>query len=138
VNEYETMLIERECSRLVIRFCLLVDAYRHEELVKLWTPDAVWETWRGPVRGMEEIRAYLEAKDRSDTGIHVVQNILVDVKDARNAQGSAVFTYYANQRGDADAARTPRVIGRYEDRFALTNEGWRIASRSTEMVFAGA
>lgn len=44
MDECRKMLIERACSRLVLRFCLLVDAHRHEELVDLWAPDGQWET----------------------------------------------------------------------------------------------
>lgn len=136
MDDCRRMMIERACSRLVLQFCLLVDGYRHAELVELWAPNAEWETWRGPLRGKEEIRAYLDAKDQSDTGIHIVQNILVEVEDARNASGSAVFTYHGTRRGDPDAL-TPRVVGRYRDRFTLTEQGWRFAQRSTDMVFTG-
>lgn len=92
--------------------------------------------WRGPLKGKEEIRAYLDAKDQSDTGIHIVQNILIDVEDGQNANGSAVFTFHGTRRDDPGAL-TPRVVGRYRDRFVLTAQGWRFARRETDMVFTG-
>lgn len=128
------MRIERDCTRLIHRFCVLVDAYRHEELAGLWAEDAVWETWRGPVRGRQAIRAYLDAKQQGDTTIHIAQNIVIDVEDERNASGSAVFTYHGTKPNDP-ASLTPRVVGRYFDRFVLTAEGWRFAHRRTEMTF---
>lgn len=134
MDDAQRLLIERTCEKLVLRFCVLVDGYRHEDLTALWTDDAVWETWRGPLRGRAAIRAYLDAKAQTDTTIHIAQNVLIDVHDERTASGTAMFTYYDTRRNDA-ASLVPRVVGRYFDRFALTSEGWRFAHRRTELTF---
>lgn len=134
MDDLARIAIEHACTKLIHRFCVLVDAYRHEELTALWSQDAVWETWRGPVHGRPAIRAYLDAKQQTDTTIHVAHNVVIDVEDARNATGTAVFTYYGTKPKDP-ASLTPRVVGRYFDRFALTQEGWRFAHRRTEMTF---
>lgn len=134
MDDAARLRIEHDCTRLVHRFCVLVDAYRHEELAALWAQDGVWETWRGPVHGRDEIRAYLNAKAQTDITIHIAHNVIVDVEDERNASGTAVFTYHGTQRGDP-ASLTPRVVGRYFDAFVLTDDGWRFARRRTEMTF---
>ena len=134
MNEELRVRIEHECTKLVHRFCVLVDAYRHEELAALWAEDAVWETWRGPVQGRAAIRAYLDAKPQDDTTIHIAHNVLIDVDDEDNATGTAVFTYHGTRPKDP-ASLTPRVVGRYFDRFVRTAEGWRFAHRRTEMTF---
>jgi hypothetical protein len=137
MDDVARLLIERACEKLVLRFCVLVDGYRHEELAALWAEDAVWETWRGPVEGRAAIRAYLDAKAQTETTIHIAQNVLIEVHDERSASGTAVFTYHGTRRNDP-ASLAPRVVGRYFDRFTLTAEGWRFAHRRTEMTFTAA
>ncbi|MEO3388821.1 nuclear transport factor 2 family protein [Mesorhizobium sp. CAU 1741] len=134
MDEAVSLRIEHTCAKLVHRFCFLVDAYRHEELTALWAEDSVWETWRGPIRGRSAIRAYLDAKLRTDVTIHMAHNIVINVVDECNASGSAVFTYHGTKRSDP-ASLTPRVVGRYFDRFVVTGDGWRFAHRRTEMTF---
>lgn len=134
MDDIERLLVERACSRLVVRFCELVDSYGHEELAGLWAEDAVWNTWKGPQHGRKAIRDYLDAKPKGAVGVHVVQNILIDVDDAGSASGNSVFSFYGGEPG-APEARTPRVLGRFRDRFKLTAEGWRFASRDTDIIY---
>lgn len=137
MNSAERQAIEWECAGLVQRYCLLVDAYRHEELVALWAADGLWETWKGPLTGHDQMRAYLDAKPQADTTVHMAQNIVIDVIDGDNATGTATFAYYGTNRSDPTAT-VPRVIGRYLDRFVRTSEGWRFAHRRTDMIFRAA
>lgn len=133
MDDAERMMIEQACTRLVVQFCQLVDAYRHEDLTALFAADAVWGTWKGPLKGSEAIRAYLDAKTQTGTGIHLVQNILIEVADTDSATGTAAFVYYDGKPGDA-AALVPRVVGRYSDVFTRTAQGWRFARRETQIL----
>ncbi|AMS42563.1 MULTISPECIES: nuclear transport factor 2 family protein [Aminobacter] len=130
----ERIAAEHECAKLVQRYCVLVDDYRHEELVALWAPDGLWETWKGPLRGHAEMSAYLDAKAQTDTTIHMAHNIVIDVIDEDNASGVAIFTYHGTSRNDPKAT-LPRVVGRYFDRFVRTTDGWKFAHRRTDMTF---
>lgn len=130
----ERMAIEWECSRLVMRYCILVDSYAHEELVGLWAQEALWETWKGPLRTHAEMRAYLDAKPRDAITIHMAHNVLIDAASPDEATGISAFTYHGT-RSDDPAAVTPRVVGRWYDRFVHTSAGWRFAHRRTEMTF---
>lgn len=130
----DRLAIEWQCAQLVQRYCVLVDEYRHEELVALWASDGLWETWKGPLNGHAAMRAYLDAKSTDDTTIHMAHNIVIDVVDQDNATGVATFTYYGTSRDDPKAT-IPRVVGRYFDRFVRTTEGWRFAHRRTDMIF---
>ena len=134
MNSIERLAIEWECARLVQRYCLLVDGYRHEELVELWAPDGVWETWKGPLAGHDQMRAYLDAKPTGDHTVHMAQNIVIEVVDETRATGTASFAYYGTRRDDP-AATVQRVIGRYFDRYVRTARGWRFAHRRTDMIF---
>lgn len=134
MDHAERIAAEHECAKLVQRYCVLVDEYRHEELVGLWAEDGLWETWKGPLKGHEAMRAYLDAKAQTDTTIHMAHNIIIDVVDDVTATGTATFTYYGTSRDDP-AATTPRVVGRYFDRFVRTAGGWRFAHRRTDMTF---
>lgn len=134
MEQAERIAAEHECAKLVQLYCILVDEYRHEELVALWAPDGLWETWKGPLNGHGEMRTYLDAKAQTDTTIHMAHNIVIDVADASNATGVATFAYYGTSRDDPKAT-TARVVGRYFDRFVRTDKGWRFAHRRTDMTF---
>lgn len=130
----QRIVIERECTRLVQRYCSFVDEYRHEDLVALWADDGLWETWQGPLRTHAELRAYLKAKPRDAVTIHIPHSILVDVIDEDRAEAVSAFTYHGTDRSDPTAV-TPRVVGRWRDRFARTAAGWRFAYRGTDILF---
>lgn len=130
----ERIAIEHECAKLVQRYCILVDDFRHQELVALWARDGLWETWKGPLSGHAAMLAYLDAKPQTDTTIHMAHNIVIDVVDANNATGVATFAYYGTSRDDPKAT-IPRVVGRYFDRFVRTDDGWRFVHRRTDMTF---
>ncbi|MCI5074471.1 nuclear transport factor 2 family protein [Oricola sp.] len=135
MEDSQRLMAERACERLVTQFCDYVDSFRHEDLVGLWAEDAEWITWQGPVQGHDAIRAYLAAKPQTGTSLHVVQNVTIDVDDPENARGRAVFLYFGSGE-DAASALVPQVIGRYDDRYRLTSDGWKFARRDTEIVFS--
>ncbi len=104
------------------------------KLVALWADDGLWETWKGPLRTHPEMRAYLDAKPREPLTIHIPHNILVDVVDENRAEALSAFTYHGTDRSDPTAV-SPRVVGRWRDRFIRTQAGWRFAYRGTDILF---
>lgn len=137
MKQAERIAAEHECAKMVRRFCVHVDAFEHNELLGLWAPDGLWETWQGPLNGHDEIRAYLDKKAKTGTTIHMAHNIVIDLIDENTAKGTAAFTYHGTSSDDPTAT-TARVVGRYHDKFVRTADGWRFAHRSTELTFRSA
>lgn len=135
----ERLRIEAECQRLAIAFATYVDHRRYEEVVSLFTPDALYNPRGRPYLGREGVRAYLESRPPTRRSRHLIMNHLVEVVDATNALGTCSLVYYAHEGelAEAEAAplAAPSLIGDYHDRYRLTDEGWRIASRVGTIVF---
>lgn len=137
MTEAERIAIEHACTRLMVRYCHLVDSYSHVDLVELFAQDGVWDGVKGPLKGHDAIRGYLDAKAPS-YGRHHVTNMLVDVKDHDHAEGSCYFTFYTapGHKGDGPAPSVaPTVMGRYVDKYVRAATGWRIAHRKMVIEF---
>lgn len=143
MDALQRMLIERECERLVTRYCHLVDHGQAAQVAELFTEDGAWASPEATVTGREQIRASFQRRQDAAARMsrHVCGNLLIDVEDADHASGVVYLTLY---RHDGDPARrispsaAPSVVGEYRDRFRRTPDGWRIARREVEVSFLGA
>jgi len=59
---------------------------------------------------------------------HICSNIVIDVESATAARGSSAMLLFTS----ADGAP---LIGGFEDRFVLTEQGWRFAERRGTLSF---
>jgi ketosteroid isomerase-like protein len=142
MDDLQKLLIERECERLVTRYCHLVDHGQAARIADLFTEDGVWASPEATMTGREQIRAGFQRRQDNTARIsrHVCCNLLIEVEDADHASGAVYLTLY---RHDGDPARrvspsaAPQVIGEYRDRFERTPDGWRIARREVEVSFLG-
>jgi len=122
--------IEWECARLVNLYAQLNDAARWDELAALYAdngsmarptaPDA-------PVVGREAILAAFKARPPRTTR-HICSNIVIDVENATTARGSSAMLLFTSAEGAP-------LIGGFEDRFVLTEQGWRFAERRGTLTF---
>ncbi len=132
--------IERECERLVTRYCHLIDHGEAARVVDLFTDDGVWAGPGVKMEGREQIGKAFAARQAQAGRMsrHVCQNFLCDVLDEDRAEGVVYLTLY---RQDGEAARAvssltgPQMVGEYRDRFVRTEAGWRIAERRTLVSF---
>jgi len=132
----DELLAQQACARLIAQYAWLNDERRFEELVALFTEDAVLYRPSAPERAIEGRAAILEAfcKRPPDTvTFHVCSDVVIDVLDARTARGrSRILLLSAARPAQGapapDAARTP-VPGVFRDSFRLTAQGWRFAER---------
>ncbi|HEU4618030.1 MAG TPA: nuclear transport factor 2 family protein, partial [Gammaproteobacteria bacterium] len=71
---------------------------------------------------------------------HLCTNILIHVESAKSARGSTyVILYSADATGASDkrfglTSEPRKLLGEFDDRFALTEDGWRIAERRARFV----
>jgi hypothetical protein len=127
-------LAAREAIRdLVAAYSHFGDTGRFDEMCALFAPDGVLELDAGRAfAGRGAIRAFL-----GDTGSsvraagprpyirHHVSNHRIEVAGPGDASGAAYF-FVVTERG-------PDHWGRYRDRYACTDEGWRFAHRRVRL-----
>ncbi|MBN9427192.1 MAG: nuclear transport factor 2 family protein [Burkholderiales bacterium] len=139
MNPEDQERIVRECSRLALAFAIHVDFGQAQACADLFTEDGTFERKGEILRGREEILAAQRARPPGLRTRHFCQPTWVTVIDESNAEG---ITYFANYRHEADAPLSgpapltgPGVVGEFHDRFVLTPQGWRIASRRAKAAF---
>ena len=123
---------------LIARIAHLADSGEVAEYLDCLTPDAAWELTSATGLALTEQvrrgRADLEAGvvERRASGMqgpgsrtrHDVSSIAVTVTGDR-AHARSYFRYYV----DADVTPVLSAMGRYDDEFVRTSDGWRLARR---------
>jgi hypothetical protein len=146
VNADPQYLIDRLAIRdLVEGYAFRVDSDDPGSASELFSPDGelrIFERGRTePVRertGREAIAAAMAGLDRYDTTLHVVGNHRVEIDgDAAEGETYCLAHHIHDIEGaDGDTAPHDYVMHiRYLDRFARTDEGWRIARRHLQVEF---
>jgi 3-phenylpropionate/cinnamic acid dioxygenase small subunit len=129
----------------IARYAHLVDGGRFDELVALFTEDAVLEAGdQPPAHGRAALAAFLRGTgDRLAAAAHGpplirhhVSNVVVDVTGTAAASARSYFL--------AVTERGPDHWGRYRDELALSGERWlftrrqvRVDGRAAGSVFGG-
>ena len=143
MDELESLLIERACSRLVLLAAEHADHHRPAEFAALFAPDAVLSRPNAePLCGREAIREAYAQRPASRITRHLVTNTRVEVLSAVDARAtSAVLLWSGSVEDDPGPRGRPaqpgQVLGEFEDRFTLTPEGWRIVSRRASFLLHG-
>lgn len=124
---------------LIARVAQLADSGTLDEYAACFTDDAVWQPpaaaavplHGGTRTGIADILAGVT--ERRADGVqgpgthtqHVVSTISVVLEGPDRARSRSYWRYYAG------TDQTPRLlsVGRYDDEFARTGQGWRVASR---------
>ena len=99
--------IEWDCMRTLTCFFNYFDQWRYDDMVALFTPEAVWHRQGKALQG-EAIMAALNARSRTQTVRHVITNIQVDVKAPTSADFILYVTAYTHDSGVTVA--TPPTI----------------------------
>lgn len=130
------LLALEEIRLLTLRYSYCVDTRRSEDLISLFTEDAVWDSTdngHGRIEGREAFRRFFRGPDGLITMIHhMIGSPLVTELGDDEASGIITYTGQVNFTG------TEYVVleaGRYNDRYVRTPEGWRIKARVLEHVF---
>jgi len=140
----QRLLIHEACRELVLRSVECTDAHDAAGLAALFAPDGVLRRPTGqPLVGRAAIEAAYAQRPRERITRHLVTNTLVEVESATSAAARSRVLLWAGSTEDADGPqgrplRGPQLVGEFDDRFVLTGEGWRFASRDASFVLHAA
>jgi 3-phenylpropionate/cinnamic acid dioxygenase small subunit len=138
-SSIEQIAGELEIRNVLARLAHLADTGDTNEYVSLLTDDIVWSMPPNPAiglaaserRGRDDIAA--GQRDRSAAGLqgpgsntlHTISTISVRFDSDDAATAHSYFSFW----GDTSTTPVVRSIGRYEDSFRRTPDGWRLARR---------
>lgn len=133
--DLQTLLDEREITRLALRYCRALDTKDWSALDDVFLPDANADLG-GPTElvGIEEIRTRIRtALGHLDDSQHLVGNheVVVDGDTATHR----CYLQAQHVRHAATGGPNYIVAGRYEDRLVRTDAGWRIAHRTLVVMW---
>ena len=129
------------CQALSTAFANGVDRRRNDEVLALFTEDAVLDRWGHSVTGHAALRRWLDGRPADVVTRHVCTNFEARRTAADHAEGLTLFTFYRAARHDAADPLPmigPAMVGEYLDQFRRTPDGWRIARREIRILFQNA
>ena len=138
MDELSRLVAEQACAALITRYTHLVDEGHASVVADLFTDDGVWASPEARLEGRDAIRAaFLRREQSSRRSRHVCTNVAIDVEDESQATGLCYLTLFrTDSEGTPARGTTPDLVGVYRDRFVRTDDdGWRFASRLTEVSF---
>lgn len=134
MDDYQRMLAEHACQRLVHSYANLLDAYDYDRFMELWAEDGEWVIYGKSVRGRDAIRATLDARPARSVVRHLVSNLVIDIESAGRASGRCYAIAYRADGflGVQPAPLTlPRFLVDYRDEFVRDpKRGWLFSRRS--------
>jgi ketosteroid isomerase-like protein len=139
-----------ELTRIRIRLALqdLNAAFTHnldhgnlDELVDLFTPDALYTHAKRRSEGREEIRKLFVA--RAEAGVrtvrHLISSLWLEIESETAARGSSVCLTFAHDGPPPAPHATPHLVADFEDVYRLCEDGrWRFAVRHIHRIFVAA
>lgn len=131
--------IELSCERLSIAYSRALDFRDYDAFFDLFTEDAELDAGQ-PLAGLSEIREAIRRRPDELKSRHVITNVFIDVLSPTQARGISYLTLYRHI-GPESLSGTPidlqgvAAVGHYEDRFTLTDSGWRISRRKLHLAF---
>lgn len=140
MDALQRLLIQETCRELVLRAAERADGHDAAGLAALFAPDGVLRRPTGqPLAGRAAIEAAYAQRPRERLTRHLVTNTLVEVESPARATARSRVLLWAGSTEDAEGPqgrplRGPQLVGEFADRFVLTDEGWRFASRDASFV----
>jgi hypothetical protein len=142
MDELARLLAERECERLIFRYCRLVDFGQAAQIADLFCEDGEWIGVDLHLRGRDEIRTWFTEREQLTRRVsrHLCVNVAIDVVATDAAQSLCYMVNYRHDSRDTEpelpvALEVPKFVGELHDRFRRTDDGWRFASRRVEVSF---
>jgi hypothetical protein len=132
VSDTERGEIRATCERLSLDYSYYADRGEMRAWSDLFTEDA--ELVVSGVSQSGRAAIYKSATEPRDPiqAIHAISNVRIDVLGPTEATGIVYITAYMAPKPDGVAtvaSITPAAVGRYEDVYRKTAEGWRFARR---------
>jgi uncharacterized protein (TIGR02246 family) len=132
------LLAKQACAELVTRYAQAVNAWDIDAFVSLFVEDGIWQRpGQAPLRGRQDIRAFMESQPVDRVLRHVNGGVQVEVLDPERARVWSQTTVY-DTAGTTEVPALmlgPDMVVEYRDEHVLRNGDWRIARRDTTVVF---
>lgn len=134
------LLVELRLMKLSHEFAYYTDHQRYEELVQLFTPDALLDRVLNVSRGHAEILAGLKARPAQFALRHLSTNFHFTHVDENTVKGvvyNVTYTATLNAAGEFPAVHgAPQgTVLEFHDVYKRVGESWLFAQRVTKPVF---
>ena len=144
MNDIERLLIVDACRTLIHRYAYLNDARDFNELVELFTEDAVFYRPSAPddaIVGRDAILKSLQARSASTITFHLCTDVLIEVASPQRASArSRILLLSGTRSADGNppdpATLKPLLPGTFRDELVLTTSGWKFSRRSGRVWLA--
>lgn len=133
-DDQAALLMAIALRRVSERYAYAVDVGDGDLLVAQFTPDGIVESPRGKFEGHEQLRGIpAMVAGRYLKTFHAVLNQMVDpIEGGAEGETYCIARHYF--RDPAGRYLCYEMTIRYQDRFARTSDGWKLARRSLTVV----
>lgn len=131
---------ESACSRLIVDFANSLDQKDYPQVLKLFTEDATLDRAGLVMRGIDEIRNFLEARPAHAVTRHLCTNIRVHPQGHDAAEGSCYLQFFqsANEEGHPLPVQVAATaVADYFVGFVRQSGHWRIQDFRIRPTFQG-
>jgi hypothetical protein len=142
VDEIRAAALTLACQQAVLRFYAALDASDYAAVAAAVAPEGVWHRQGKALRGPAEVRAALAERPAGRVTAHLVQNLVVDLADERNATARYMSLVYRHDAGTGAPPEGPAPLGAplsiaaYADRLRREEGGaWLVVERRSRRVF---
>lgn len=136
------MEVECDIRQLMYRDTELHDSNRYDEMIKLFTEDAVYVSpFRGELHGKDAILKGISQRPKNRLARHLLTNVVVEQQTDTQATSRCYLVAAANDSGFMLDKPVPRngvpLVGEHVMSFRRENGNWKISRKETIGVFAG-
>ncbi len=129
---------EKACARLILDFLDGLDFRDYAQVLGLFTADATLDRAGLLMRGISEIRTFLEQRPEQMVTRHLCTNIRVCATGEEEATGSCYLQFFQspNESGQSLPIKaSTTAVAEYQVGFVQQNGHWRIKSLIIRPVF---
>jgi hypothetical protein len=124
-----------QLTQLVTEIAWRTDHGKADTVHELFVDEGEMSLGQTILRGREEIREWGRKRAAAtDVTRHVSTNMRFIADGDDRAEGTTVITQYMD-KGDGPGTTVPAAVGEDHDRFVRTDQGWRLVSRSFDLLF---
>lgn len=139
MNADERRAAQWDCAEVAVRFYRALDARDYSGLVQVMTPDGVWLRQGNRLAGRHAIEEALAGRDAGVSTVHLVSNIIVDVKDSQSATATYYISVHHHHAAPEDtqppAVPHLRTVQLCTDQLVRDGGAWRISDKAPVALF---
>lgn len=132
--------VESACSRLIIDFASGMDHKDYPRVLQLFAQDATLDRAGLVMRGIDEIRGFLEQRPEHVVTRHLCTNIRVRTRGDDEADGTCYLQFFQSANEDSHPLplkASATAVAEYLVRFVRQHGSWRIRDFRIRPVFQG-